>query len=1605
MKFHARVWISRIADALDDIFPELHREILKYYGMISVHHLEKLYQALVTGGVSPRTPKKTSREPPSRPAASSSAVSAAPKTVTTKPVPLSVPARSSTSSSSPISLGPEPVTHGVPPASSTASAIAPTPEPVPPTLGPEPVTPAVPPSSSTSSPIAPTPEPVPPTVPTPTPSPLGGSTTRDKVNQSPKHDSGNDVVVVNKTTYANVVTGLGKGRKNISMCQEGGNQSAVNNDEVRGRGRGRKNISMNQDGAAKEVTSKDAQGTPVSPSTSINPSSPSLSPNISKRGRDESENEEEVEESSPKKPRETPRYSLKLEREVESKRFRAKEKWYRVEFEDDSRGSLAQILQDLDNVLEEVMNNALDDLQPRDHVRFVLMSPQLENPIAIPWVLARDMSVEEMLKAIENVLQSNEEFYLHSGVSIVIKHINIPVGGRVNSVKVLDSREWVKQCKGMLSINNNDDDMCFARAVITAMGRPIRNVRKGHPQWSGIKAGGPVLTTMAKELHAKAGIAEGTVSAEDFDKFQDILAPYVRLVVYGLRGMGGVIYEGPPAEHSAYLFYHHNHFDVITSPAMFVNRNYFCEACLTGYNNLNAHLKCTMGNSDTAKCPQCLTSECNARVPDQNAQGIWLKCRDCFRSFKTQRCYDLHRDVRFQTCTKYYICGDCKMFVYKEKLPKNEDGEFMGHSCSDYHCQTCSKYVTHDHNCCMIPPPFPDYKKPIPYIFFDYECTQNNCGKHEPNLVVAQFTCTRCLDLEDKIDRENVKREKTGIPKLSKAEIDNCDICLAPLSKREVVFTNEVSNCNDAFCYWLFNLKQHKGATVLAHNNSGYDIYFIIKYMLENGVCPTNVIRSGGKVRQMIEPNSQIRFIDSLSFLPMSLAKLPKTFGFTELKKGYFPFFFNTAENFNFIGNLPSREDYGIGTMMPDARIEFEKWYAGMIVLQEKGEYVFNMKEEIVAYCKSDVDILSRSCSEFRRLFMQITARGDFTGIDPFRQSTTLASVCNLLYRTLFMRKDEIAIIPPQGYSPKRNQSVKGLRWLHTLRVLHNCNIQDALHGGEFYVNGVGFVDGIDVASNTVYEMQGCFFHGCRKCYGHTTQNRLLRKSMGQLHQETLNKLESLKNLGFEVKVIWEHEYDQLMKTNPEFKKAALECNLNEPLQPRDAFFGGRTNSVRLFYVCKEGEKIKYVDVTSLYPFIQKYRRFPTGQPVIIREDFETIDKYFGLIKCKVLPPTSLKLPLLPKKGGGKLLFPLCTMCAESEQTTLCQHSDQERALEGTWVSVELIRAVELGYKILEISEVWHFPNSSKYCPETGEKGIFSEYIDAFLKIKQECSDWPEHVITDADKAKYVKDYFEVEGIQLDPTKIGYNPGLRAVAKNCLNNLWGRFGMRDNLPKTEFINSPARLFEVIGSDEIELSDLNIYNDMFAEISYTLGDNFVKPNLTTNSILASFVTAHARIYLYSILEKLDDRVLYFDTDSCVYIEREGEWTPPLGPYLGDLTNEISPKDGSYIETFVGAGPKNYAYQLDSGKTVVKIRGITLNSSAIRVVNFDTVANMVKGIGPDVVTVHNPHKIVRDYKNKEIITKSQNKDYRVVYTKRIIIDDYKTVPYGYRPPPSL
>ena len=158
------------------------------------------------------------------------------------------------------------------------------------------------------------------------------------------------------------------------------------------------------------------------------------------------------------------------------------------------------------------------------------------------------------------------------------------------------------------------------------------------------------------------------------------------------------------------------------------------------------------------------------------------------------------------------------------------------------------------------------------------------------------------------------------------------------------------------------------------------------------------------------------------------------------------------------------------------------------------------------------------------------------------------------------------------------------------------------------------------------------------------------------------------------------------------------------------------------------------------------------------------------MIKCWVLAPRGLFHPVLPFRSDKKLLFPLCCLCAKLQQAE-CDHCDEERAWIGTFCTPEVEKALEVGYRVLQIFEVWHYEKEAKFDGKDPDSGLFSRYVQTFMKLKQQADGWPSWVQTEADKETYVRDYEEREGIRLDPERVERNDGLRAVAKLMLNSL------------------------------------------------------------------------------------------------------------------------------------------------------------------------------------------------------------------------------------------
>jgi hypothetical protein len=147
-----------------------------------------------------------------------------------------------------------------------------------------------------------------------------------------------------------------------------------------------------------------------------------------------------------------------------------------------------------------------------------------------------------------------------------------------------------------------------------------------------------------------------------------------------------------------------------------------------------------------------------------------------------------------------------------------------------------------------------------------------------------------------------------------------------------------------------------------------------------------------------------------------------------------------------------------------------------------------------------------------------------------------------------------------------------------------------------------------------------------------------------------------------------------------------------------------------------------------------------------------------------------------------------------------------------------------------------------------------------------------------------------------------------------------------------------------------------------------------------------------------MKLLGDRVMYVDTDSIFFKRFSGKYSPKLGDYLGEFTNEIGPSEGSHIIEFVSAGPKNYSYKLDTGMTHSKVEGFSLNYAASRRIDFDKIKNIVCNIRQERVSVRQS-TLVRNKNDWSLRTKTSDKIDRMVYDKRIICDDLSTLPYGF------
>lgn len=575
--------------------------------------------------------------------------------------------------------------------------------------------------------------------------------------------------------------------------------------------------------------------------------------------------------------------------------------------------------------------------------------------------------------------------------------------------------QWIKELgkKAVYQIVNTDN-LCGQRCLAVLVKEKNRTSKyKSRPK---------THTADAQKLADEIGCPD-RMTHDDFEKFSKIY----KMSVVIFDGKDSVIHstgtEFTHADTDLYLYYDktEEHYHVIKDVLSFngggrANKNAkWCGWCKEVF------------SVKTILTHQCVQFRCNACqtffiTAEELAQhrekiGEGEHCEVCNRWQPNAACkaghmsfYHTHKRGEAKGTLKAAKDWKCDKFGCGQCMPIERHDENC-HECNEIYCMNCDAYFSKDttHRCFIKKPVHKKNMLSLGEVWaFDFEALisslMESLGEHRIN-----FTC--CRDI--------TKRGE---------------------------YTEHRSL--DEFIEFILSFK--KNVTFIAHNGKGYDTLLIHKKLCERmGELPKpeDIILAGQKVMQL--KVGKVRFIDSLNHIPGSLASFPKTFGLdaTQFKKGYFPYRFMTEGNEEYVGPMPAKEFFEYEHMMcAKTHVEgvrcksscdlcnFLKWYE----VEAANGVEYDIRKELVAYCRSDVDILAESLLVYRREGIALR------NINPLH-SITAAGAASMHYRV----NHAPLANHRQQHDPKlQHKTTADITDICVLSAAENKDIRRAFKGG-----------------------------------------------------------------------------------------------------------------------------------------------------------------------------------------------------------------------------------------------------------------------------------------------------------------------------------------------------------------------------------------------------------------------------------------------------------------------------------------------------------------------------------------------------------------------------
>jgi hypothetical protein len=384
-------------------------------------------------------------------------------------------------------------------------------------------------------------------------------------------------------------------------------------------------------------------------------------------------------------------------------------------------------------------------------------------------------------------------------------------------------------------------------------------------------------------------------------------------------------------------------------------------------------------------------------------------CDDCLRSFFNEKCYYRHR----------LVC----VGRYKEKCVHCQKKYFCDqpHQCRKYKCDRCQKWVldpvgTRDdgspyrilHECPIKAlRPMTEEMSGKDYYAFDFESALVTSNYATIKLLRVKHK-RRKIFVDDQMNADSNETIETTHQVVDKIKVYKHVVnyaCSMPILRegklcdhptKYGLYTNRSYSLKefwDAVCM----LSEVHDTVWFAHNLKGYDGRLLVDYLESVNIAPSTLIRAGDKIMLMIIPhpkglNTRITFKDSLLHIAAPLHAIPRMFGLDTsiVKKGFFPYKFNTPKNVEYVGRIPEKRYFDYQRMFGRQKEEFDAWYDSV------KDNAYDLKENLKAYCDNDVLVLKLGLIAYRNVCLEYGQRTPLEDI-------TIAQFTYKMYRERFM--------------------------------------------------------------------------------------------------------------------------------------------------------------------------------------------------------------------------------------------------------------------------------------------------------------------------------------------------------------------------------------------------------------------------------------------------------------------------------------------------------------------------------------------------------------------------------------------------------------------------